>query len=414
MSSSPPRVVLVTGKGGVGKTTTAAALAAAAARRGLRALVMSTDVAHSLGDTLDLSLPVARSWDQVTKVPRASRSGGRLCALAVDSHTTVGANWGVVQDYLLDLLHGVGADPVLADELTRLPGADDLTSLLALSHHAESREWDLIVVDCAPSGETLRLLALPELVGWHLDRILPVQRRLLTALRPAAIAASGLVAPGPDVLGVVRAWRQRMAQVRRLLTSPQASVRIVLTPERVVIAEARRLHSSLVVHGYAVDEILVNRVLPPSDDPWQAAWNAAQAEGIGEVLASFDGIPVRSAPYRAGEPVGTTALCDFEAATTAIRGPVADLLAPVEVSAMEVITDGPDFILRIPAPEVTSGTLDLTRRGDDLVLEVAGTRRVITLPSVLRRCIVQNASVGAGTLRVRFERDEEVWPRAAT
>lgn len=412
MTATAPRVVLVTGKGGVGKTTSAAALAAASARRGLRTLVMSTDTAHSLGDTLDLPLPAARSWDEVTRVPRSTRGGGRLCALAVDAGTAVGAHWGVVQDYLLDLLDGVGADPVLADELTRLPGADELTSLLALGHHADSAEWDVIVVDCAPSGETLRLLALPEVVGWHLDRILPVQRRLLTALRPAAIAASGLITPGAEVLGVVRAWRDRMAQVRRLLTSPQASVRIVLTPERVVIAEARRLHSSLVVHGYAVDEILVNRVLPPSDDPWQAAWNTAQTAGLAEVLASFEGIPVRAAPYRAGEPVGTGALCELDAASTVVRGPVPDLLAPVAVSAMEVVSDGLDFILRIPAPEVTSGTIDLTRRGHDLVLDVAGTRRVITLPSVLRRCIVKNASVGAGALRVRFERDEEVWPRA--
>ena len=237
------RVVLVTGKGGVGKTTTAAATAVRAARSGLRTLVMSTDAAHSLGDALDVDLRTAQTWRETTRVEP------KLHALAVGAHTEVEADWQVVRDYLLGVLDAMGVDAVVADELTSLPGAEEVTALAALAHQAESGDWDLVVVDCAPTAETLRLLALPEVLGWHLDRLLPAQRRLLTVLRPAASAATGVPVPGPEVLLVLRAWRELMVGVRTLLTSTRASVRVVLTPERVVIAESRRVLTSLSLHG---------------------------------------------------------------------------------------------------------------------------------------------------------------------
>ena len=401
------RVVLVTGKGGVGKTTTAAATAVRAARSGLRTLVMSTDAAHSLGDALDVDLPTAATWRDSHEVEPD------LHALAVGAHTAVEADWQVVRDYLLGVLDAMGVDPVVGDELTSLPGAEEVTALAALAHQAQSGGWDLVVVDCAPTAETLRLLALPEVLGWHLDRLLPAQRRLLTVLRPAASAATGVPAPGPEVLGVLRAWRELMVGVRALLTSPRAGVRIVLTPERVVIAESRRVLTSLSLHGYAVDAVVVNRLLPPGpegdEDPWRAAWTTAQAAGLEQVRESFHGIPLLCAPYLAGEPIGADALADLAAATTT-EGPSAPgVMDDVDVPRMRVEADGPDFVLSLPLPLVTAGQVVMARREDDLVIEVGGQRRVVTLPSVLRRCIVQNASVGSGELRVRFERDEELW-----
>ncbi|PRY62650.1 arsenite efflux ATP-binding protein ArsA [Knoellia remsis] len=400
-----PRVVLVTGKGGVGKTTSAAALAVDAARSGRRTLVMSTDVAHSLGDALGVELRLAASWDETLEVEPG------LHAQAVGARTSVAADWGVLRDYLLKVLDSVGVDAVVADELTALPGADEITALLTLGHHASSGAWDVVVVDCAPTAETLRLLALPEVLGWHLDRLLPAQRRLLTAMRPAAAAAAGVPLPGPEVLGVVTTWREHMAQVRTILTSESSSVRIVLTPENVVIAEARRILTSLSLHGYAVDAVLVNRVIPVDDDPWRAAWNAAQAAGLTTITESFHGIPVLTAPYLAGEPTGTEALAELAARTEVLDGDLAPLEAPVRGTALRVEEDGAEFVLALPLPLARSGDVDLARRGDDLVIDVGGVRRVLALPSVLRRCIVKNAGVRAGELRVRFVRDEEVWPR---
>ena len=399
------RVVLVTGKGGVGKTTTAAALAVSAARSGLRTLVMSTDVAHSLGDALDIPLHTATAWSETTPVE------DRLAAQAVGAHTSVEASWETVQGYLLDVLDSVGVDAVVAEELTSLPGADELSALLALGHQVRSGAWDVVVVDCAPTAETLRLLALPEIVGWHLDRLLPAQRRMLTALRPAAAAATGFPLPGPDVLAVVMAWREQMEQVRALLTSSSASVRLVLTPEKVVIAEARRVLTALSLHGYAVDQVIVNRVIPVDDgDPWRSAWNAAQADGLALIRESVHGIPILTAPFLAGEPTGTDDLAALAAAGRVVDGPTPDLLGPVEPPGITVGADGAEFVLTLPIPLVRSEEVELSRREDDLLIEVGGQRRVVALPSVLRRCIVKNAGVRRGELRVRFARDEEVWP----
>jgi arsenite-transporting ATPase len=401
------RVVLVTGKGGVGKTTTAAATAVRAARSGLRTLVMSTDAAHSLGDALDVDLTTARTWRETTEVEPC------LHALAVGAHTAVEADWQVVRDYLLGVLDALGVESVVADELTSLPGAEEVTALAALAHQAESGDWDLVVVDCAPTAETLRLLALPEVLGWHLDRLLPAQRRLLTVLRPAAAAATGVPVPGPEVLLVLRAWRELMVGVRTLLTSTRASVRVVLTPERVVIAESRRVLTSLSLHGYAVDAVIVNRVLPaalPGDaDPWRTAWTTAQASGLEQVRESFHGIALLCAPYLAGEPIGADALDDLASATVADGRPAPALMDDVDVPRMRVEADGADFVLTLPLPLVSAGMVAMARREDDLLLEVGGQRRVVTLPSVLRRCIVRDAAVGSGELRVRFERDEELW-----
>ena len=401
------RVVLVTGKGGVGKTTTAAATAVRAARSGLRTLVMSTDAAHSLGDVEGVALTTASTWRETTEVEPG------LHALAVGAHTAVEADWQVVRDYLLGVLDAMGVDAVVADELTSLPGAEEVTALAALAHQAESGQWDLVVVDCAPTAETLRLLALPEVLGWHLDRLLPAQRRLLTVLRPAASAATGVPVPGPEVLLVLRAWRELMVGVRTLLTSARASVRVVLTPERVVIAESRRVLTSLSLHGYAVDAVVVNRVLPdalPGDvDPWRTAWTSAQASGLEQVRESFLGIPLLCAPYLAGEPIGVDALDALAVDTVADGRPAPALMDDVDVPRMRVEADGADFVLTLPLPLVSAGMVGMARREDDLLLEVGGQRRVVTLPSVLRRCIVNNAAVGSGELRVRFERDEELW-----
>ena len=400
-----PRVVLVTGKGGVGKTTTAAAMAVESARAGRRTLVMSTDVAHSLGDALEIDLRTSPAWEQTLPVEE------RLHAQAVGSRTSVAADWGTLRDYLLTVLDSVGVDPVVAEELTALPGADEISALLTLGHHVTSGTWDVIIVDCAPTAETLRLLALPEVLGWHLDRLMPAQRRLLTAMRPAAAAAAGLPMPTGAVLDVIATWRTHMAQIRTMLTSDRASVRIVLTPENVVIAEARRILTSLSLHGYAVDAVVVNRVIPVDDDPWRSAWNSAQAAGIETIAESFHGTAVLTAPYLAGEPTGPDALSDLAEQTTCLDGQLPDLDAPVHSQGLRVEPEGEEFVLVLPLPLARSGDVDLARRSDDLVVDVGGVRRVIALPSVLRRCIVKNAGVRSGELRVRFVRDEEVWPR---
>jgi arsenite-transporting ATPase len=258
------RVLLFTGKGGVGKTTTAAATAALAASRGLKTLVLSTDPAHSLGDALDVPL---------SGVPTEVQPA--LSAMQVDTQRAFERSWRDIQDYLRSVLEKAGVDALQAEELTVLPGAEEVLALLELRRQAASGLYDLIVVDCAPTGETLRLLALPDALRWYVERVFPAQRRVLKAVRPLL----GRVAHVPEdgVFEAVTRLHGDLAEVHELLTAPTTSVRLVLTPEAVVVAESRRTLTSLALYGFRVDGLVANRVLAASDDPWTTGWAAAQA-----------------------------------------------------------------------------------------------------------------------------------------
>jgi arsenite-transporting ATPase len=406
------RVVFFTGKGGVGKTTTAAATAVRAARSGIKTLVMSTDPAHSLGDALGVVLVTAPAdGDPVVDVEPG------LSALQLSAAHSVQRSWRSVQDYLLTVFKGLGIDPVVADELTELPGADEIVALLELRTQVESGPWDLVVVDCAPTAETLRLFALPEALAWHLERLMPAQRGLLRTLRPAAAAASGLPLPGVQVLETLRRWHESLREIQSILAAETTSVRLVLTPERVVIAESRRTLTSLRLYGLAVDQVVVNRVFPTAGSaksgeeskpaPWLAGWNEAQQRGLSEVRHSFDPLPIVIAPYLSHEPVGTDALAALAEACT---GEVGDVLLATPAQGMTVRPEGGGYLLTLPLPLVTAAQVNLKRRDDDLLVSVADHRRVLSLPSVLRRCVVTGAVVRDATLRVRFVPDERLWP----
>ena len=401
------RVVLFTGKGGVGKTTTAAATAVQAARRGIKTLVMSTDAAHSLGDALGVDLATAvDDPDPLVEVEPG------LSALQLSAAHSVRRSWRSVQDYLLIVLKALGVDPVVADELTELPGADEIVALLELRDQVESGPWDLVVVDCAPTAETLRLLALPEALAWHLERLMPAQRGLLRTLRPAAAAATGLPLPGVQVLDSLRRWQESLRDIQSVLTAETTSVRLVLTPERVVIAESRRTLTSLGLYGLAVDQVVVNRVFPRADEEpthtgWLAGWNEVQRRGLSEVRHSFEPLPIVITPYLTHEPVGVDALAALAEART---GDIRDVLESAPAHGMMVRPEDGGYLLTLPLPLVTAAEVDLKRRDDELLVSVGDQRRVLSLPSVLRRCVVTGATVKNATLRVRFVPDEKVWP----
>ena len=398
------RVILFTGKGGVGKTTTAAATAVQAARQGIKTLVMSTDAAHSLGDALGVELATAA--DPVVEVEPS------LYALQLSASHSGRRSWRSVQDYLLTVLNTLGVDPVVAEEMTELPGADEIVALLELRAQVESGPWDLVIVDCAPTAETLRLLSLPEALAWHLEKLMPAQRGLLRRLRPAAATAVGLPLPELQVMESLRRWREALQDIRSILTAETTSVRLVLTPERVVIAESRRTLTSLRLYGFAVDQVMVNRVLPQADREstgaaWLAGWNEAQRRSLSEVRHSFEPLPIVITPYLSHEPVGADALAALAQART---GEIHDVLTLAPALGMTVLSNDGGYLLTLPLPLVTAAEVDLKRRDDELLVAVGDHRRVLSLPSVLRRCVVTGATVRDGTLRVRFVHDEKVWP----
>ncbi|MBD8869159.1 ArsA family ATPase [Nocardioides donggukensis] len=384
------RILLFTGKGGVGKSTVAAGTAALAASRGQRTLVLSTDAAHSLADAF--GTPVGAEPTEVAE---------HLFVQQVDAQRLFEQSWADIQGYLLTVLDVAGVDPVAAEELTVIPGAEEVLALLELRQHALSGEWDVIVVDCAPTAETLRLLALPEALGWYMQRVFPFERRVVKALKPVLTKAAGVPMPEDSVFDAVERLHAELDQVRALLSGDDASVRLVLTPEAVVLAEARRSFTTLSLFGYRVDGVVANRVFPDgAGDPWREGWVAAQARVLEEVEESFAAVDRWRSVYRPGEPVGVEALRTLAEDLYDGSDPLASPSGPRPLTVER--TPG-GAVLRLALPFVTRGEVDLARHGDELVVTVASYRRLLSLPTGLARHRVAGARVEEGALQVRFE-----------
>src|SRR3954452_14411947 len=293
-----PRTILYTGKGGVGKTSVAAATARACAAAGRRTLVLSTDPAHSLADALGTPL-----GSQPTTV------GDRLDAQQVQAQDELERNWAAMQDWLGTVLVERGVDRISAEELTVPPGMDELFSLLQLKHHDESDAYEVIVVDCAPTGETLRLLSFPDVARWWLQKVFPQQGRLLDAARPFARAMLDVELPGQEVLDdVQRLVRNLIAMNEILRDNEHVSVRLVMTPDRMVVDEARRTFTYLNLYGYLTDAVVVNRVFPEEVGDYFGGWRDRQEELLATVREGFAPVPVLRAPYFEEEVVGAAML----------------------------------------------------------------------------------------------------------
>ena len=384
------RILLFTGKGGVGKSTVAAGTAALAAASGHRTLVLSTDPAHSLADAFGAHVG-----------PEPTRVAEGLFVQQVDAQLRFEQSWSEILRYLLSVLDVAGVDPLAAEELTVIPGAEEVLALLELRLHALSGDWDVIVVDCAPTAETLRLLALPEALGWYMHRVLPVERRVVKALKPVLTRAAGVPMPGDSVFDAVERLHAELDEVQALLSGPGASVRLVLTPENVVLAEARRSYTTLSLYGYRVDGVIANRVFPDGgSDDWRAGWVTAQDRVLTEVTQSFAGLPVWRSLYRAGEPVGVTTLTDLARELYDGADPLA---APGGEGPFRVTRNTRGAVLGLALPNVTRAEVDLARHGDDLVVTVGSYRRLLTLPAGLSRHRIAGARVDDGELQVRFE-----------
>jgi arsenite-transporting ATPase len=354
--------------------------------------VLSTDAAHSLGDAYGVSVGT-----EPTPV------ADRLDVQQVDAQRRFETAWADIQRYLLSVLDKVGMDPIAAEELTVLPGAEELLALLELRAQATSGQYDVVVVDCAPTAETLRLLALPEALDWYMTRILPVRRRVVKALRPVLTRAAGVPMPSDTVFDALESLHAELAAVRELLVSADTSVRLVLTPETVVLAEARRTMTSLSLFGYTVDGVVANRVFPADGaDEWRRQWVAAQQRVFAEVEASFAPLPIWRSEYQPGEPVGVAALGLFADDLYRADDPLrrAGSGETLEVSRTD---NGAGIEVRLALPFADRTDVDLARHGDELFVTVASHRRVLALPSRLRQARVVGAALADGVLVVRFD-----------
>ena len=385
------RVVLFTGKGGVGKTTCAAATAAHAAAGGARVLVTSTDPAHSLGDAFDAGV-----GDRPTPVADG------IDAQQIDAQTRLEEHWRDIRDYLVQLLAWGGLGEVQAQELVLVPGFDELFALLDLQDQVDRGAYDLVVVDCAPTAETLRLLALPDALQWYADKLVSPGRRVARAVRPLATRVGGVPVPEDGVFGAVERLQGRLAAVHAVLQDrDRSSVRLVVNPERLVVNEAMRMATSLSLFGYGVDAVVANRILPDEvHDPYLARWKQRHAEHLATIHAGFAPTPVLTAPLFADELVGMAGLGELGAALYADLDPTA-VLHRGQPLRVDPTSDG-GYVLVMPLPFATRDDLDLHRRASELHVRVGAMKRTVPLPAVLRTADVAGARLGDGQLEVRF------------
>ena len=387
-----PRTILYTGKGGVGKTSVAAATALATARSGLRTVVMSTDPAHSLSDSLETELG-----------PRPVAVADNLWAQEVQAETEMERHWQAVQRWLGGLLSDRGVDRILAEELTVPPGMDEIFSLLQLKAHHESGEFDVVIVDCAPTGETLRLLSFPEVARWWLEKVFPWQKRLVTAARPLARTVLDLPMPGNDVLAEVQDLVRNLIDMSDVLRDrSRSSIRLVMNPERMVIKEAQRTFTYLNLYGYLTDAVVLNRVFPDGvDGGYFSAWREVQREHVELVEQAFAPVPVLQAPFFEQEVLGAHMLERLGAEVFGGRA-AHGVLYREQSLALQMDGDVAELRLRMPFAE--KGDVDLKKIGLELVIRVGGRKRIIMLPSSLASFRPRDARLVSGQLRVRFER----------
>jgi arsenite-transporting ATPase len=386
-----PRTILYTGKGGVGKTSVAAATARRCAAAGLRTIVLSTDPAHSLSDSLELQLGSA-----------PTPCGPNLHGQEVQAQEEMERHWDAVSSWLGGLLADRGLDPIAAEELTVPPGMDELFSLLQIKRHHDSGEYDAIVVDCAPTGETLRLLSFPDVARWWLDKVFPWERRMVSAARPFARSLLDIPLPSDAVFDDVERLVRNLVAMNEILRDRSAtSIRLVMNPDRMVVKEAMRTFTYLNLYGYLTDAVVVNRILPEEADGYFAAWRDLQREQMQLVTEAFSPVPILTAPWFDREVIGTEMLDTLGEAV--FDGREAQVLLYEELSR-ELISDNGCARLRLAIPFVEKADIDLKKIGLEVIVRVGGHKRTIMLPPALGSHRPTGARYEDGALEISFER----------
>jgi arsenite/tail-anchored protein-transporting ATPase len=387
------RVIVHTGKGGVGKTSISAATALRCAQMGLKTIVLSTDTAHSLADSLELKIG-----------PEPVQLMENLWAQEVDARYSMEKYWGRFQKYMVALFSKNGVEDIVAEEVTMLPGLEEGAHLLWINQYVQQGFYDVIIVDAAPTAETLRLLSLPDVTRWWLERVLSLTRGVSKVLRPIG----RLMGRGKDSIPDDDAWQQvrdlfdTLDKVRDLLADPErSSIRLVVNPEKMVIKETQRTYTYLNLYGYATDAILCNRIIPDDvTDPYFTMWKANQRENLAFVEEAFGGLPVLRAPLFGGEVSGTERLMRLADALYGDRNPV-ERMFDGSTHRIDKHPDG-GYVLAVPLPFADKSDMDLYRSRDELTLRVGPYRRNIVLPYALWDLEIADAKFIDATLHIRF------------
>jgi len=385
------RIILYTGKGGVGKTSISAVTAVRAAQLGHRTVVISTDAAHSLADALDRPL-----GHELTKI------ADRLWAQELDVYRELKVNWDRIHAYLTEFLKRQGFEDMIAEEMALFPGMEELFSLLKLREYAESGEFDLAIIDCAPTGSTIRMLSFPEVAGWYMERFFHIERKLVKAVKPVAERIMKVPLPTEDVYDNVEKLYLRLRGMKELLSDAgKASIRLVFNPERMVIKESQRALTYLSLYGFPVDCVFANRVLPKDlQDPYMAGWQDIQKAHMKTADACFSPLPILQVPLFPREIVGLELLGEAAAEVFGNDDPAAIYHAE---KPFEVSKQGGEYRMIINLPFAEKENVELWVKGDDLILRVNNVKRSIRLPRALVGREVKRAKLEEGRFVVTFE-----------
>jgi arsenite-transporting ATPase len=395
------RIILFAGKGGVGKTSVACATGLAAARRGMKTLVMSLDVAHNLSDILDLPKDLL---DQNEGLPQRIEENYWIQEL--DIQRELDRHWSEIYGYLRGLFSATGVDEVAAEELAIIPGMEEISSLLYINQYSKGGTFDVIILDCAPTGESMRFISMPSALDWYMRKIFKMERNILRVTRPVVRAVSSVPVPDDDYFESIQGLYEKLRGVDLLLSDPRiTSVRLVTNPEKVVIKETQRAYMYFSLYGINVDAVIVNRVLPPCvPDGYLSGWRRIQEGYLRYIEEAFTPLPIMQAPLFEKEVVGKEDLLRLQEAIYGERDPteVFRTERPYRIYKF----DG-RYCLEVLLPFVKKDHVDLLKRGDEIVISVGTYRQHLLLPKSVAGHEPSRASISGNQLRIFFGREDD-------
>ncbi len=384
------RIILYTGKGGVGKTSVAAATAIKSARNGKKTLVISSDPAHSLGDSLNISLNsepkeiMRNMWVQEISTLHEMEKG-----------------WKKVQEYLTSLFTAKTVKNITTEELTIFPGMEDLLSLLRILDYYKNKRFEIIIVDCAPTGETLKLLSFPEMLRWWMEKLFPIKRKAVKIVGPVVQPLLGIPMPDDSVMGEIQNLYNQLNEIRKILTDREVtSVRIVLNPEKMVIKESQRSFTYLNIYNFNVDAVVVNRMITDNiNDSYLNTWKTIHKKYLEQIKESFSPAPIYQAPLFKREVVGTEMLTQMGETIFKDENPV-DIKYNKQVQKIDKNDD--EYIYSLFMPFLEKKDLSLNQKGDEVIIRAGNIKRNIILPRVLINLSIKGAKFENESLKIRF------------
>ncbi len=389
------RIILFTGKGGVGKTTIAAATAMRAAEMGHKTLVISTDPAHNLADSFDAELGNA-----------PVKIGKNLWAQEINVLKEIAINWETVRSYLASLIKSRGIDDIIAEEMAVLPGLDELFGLMEIYKANQQGFYDCLIVDCAPTGQTLRLLSLPDVARWWMQKIFPVERKIAKTLRSfKKEEILSIPIPKDEVYDSIQTFFSGIGELKQLLTDPKkSSMRLVLNPEKIIVEETQRAYTYLNLYGYPVDCVIVNRLLPKAvTDSYFKNWHQTQEREMTRVESSFEPLPILKSKLMSSEVIGNISL---SAVASNIYGDDDPTKIYYHENPQRIFKEGKDYVLALKLPFANKADIEVLKNEDHMTIQIGNFRREIFLPSALALLDIDKAKFEAHELRISFKKGD--------